>query len=109
MKSNYVIGSTIRCLDVGNDEYNILCNMMAVSRMVLTLWRGVGRPLLPPPTVSGSKKAKQNKKKPDLNRIKTECPLISNAEWHMMKNQNPPFFVQRYLLLVLKTWCDFFS
>ena len=40
--------------------------------------------------------------------FKSECPLISREDWHVMKNQNPSFFVQRYLLVVLETRCDFF-
>ena len=31
MTSNYVIVSVMICLDVGNDEYIILCNFVAVS------------------------------------------------------------------------------
>ena len=38
--------------------------------------------------------------------VKRQCPLrpseIKNM-WHMMKNQNSPFFVQRYLMVTLET------
>ena len=36
-----------------------------------------------------------------------QCPLrpseIENM-WHMMKNQNSPFFAQRYCMVALETW-----
>ena len=40
----------------------------------------------------------------DLKNFKKQCPLrpseIENM-WHMMKNQNSPFFAQRYLMVAL--------
>ena len=43
--------------------------------------------------------------------IKSGGPLrpgeIANT-WHMMKNQNPSYFVQRYPMVILETWWDFF-
>ena len=42
--------------------------------------------------------------------LKRQCPLrpseIENM-WHMMKNQNFPFFAQRYLMVALETWWHF--
>ena len=43
-------------------------------------------------------------------KIKRQCLLrpseIENM-WHMMKNQNSPFFAQRYLMVALETWWHF--
>ena len=42
--------------------------------------------------------------------FKRQCRLrpseIENM-WHMMKNQNSPFFAQRYLMVALETWWHF--
>ena len=46
----------------------------------------------------------------DYKELKRQCPLtpseIENM-WHMMKNQNSPFFAQRYLMVALETWWHF--
>ena len=45
-----------------------------------------------------------------LRHFKRQCPLrpseIENV-WHMMKNQNSPFFAQRYPMVALETWWHF--
>jgi len=42
--------------------------------------------------------------------VKRQCPLrpseIENM-WHLMENQNSPFFAQRYLMVALETWWHF--
>ena len=45
-----------------------------------------------------------------IGSFKRPCPLrLSEIEkkWHMMKNQNSPFFAQRYRMVALETWWHF--